>query len=213
MIARALCDDGGRPVGVCIGGFNLLPYRRQAWRARRLRCLVQCAVAVLAGFVAAALYSMWSGSGGETRRAERVRLESVLAELDAPLAQYRRLERAQAQALEQRELVARLVRPRQALFELVDTLGREPNAGVVLRRLDLTKDGLELKASASDSTVSASWVERLGRLSGVASAEIADLRVSAAGGPYPTDFVARLVWRDAVSMPAGSPPRAGKGRR
>lgn len=214
MIARPLLDGTGRPVGMRIGGFNLLPYRRQAQRGRRKRYLAECLAAALAGSVAAALWLAWDAFDGPDRGAERTRLESALAELEAPLARYRRLEREHAQVREHAALATKIAQPRQALLDLLDALSREPSPGVALRRLHLTPDGAQLSATASDSAASAAWIERLGRVPGIESAEVSDLRVaSAAGtGAHPIDFAVRLHWHGADAAVRANARRTARGR-
>jgi Tfp pilus assembly protein PilN len=209
MIARPLWGRSGRPIGIRIGGFNLLPYRQRVARGRRRRCVVECTVAALAGALAALAWSAWDGFE-QTRLADRrATLESTLAGFAAPLAEYRRLEGVSAQVSEHAAVAAELAMPRARILDVIDALSRVPPSGVMLHRLKLTDGGVEVGASAADSASSAAWIDRLARVRGVRSAEITDWRLAAEGAGHAIDVAARLQWDDAGITHAP----AARGRR
>lgn len=213
MIAQWLPSRGGKPAGMQVGGFNLLPYRqRDARRQRRWR-LFECLSAVLCG-AAAALIGTATGSPDEAR-AERTRaeLESALAAFGAPLSEHRRLERMQAQAHERAKLARRLAAPGSALLEVVEALGREPMDGIALTRLRHTRGTVELMANASDGAAPAAWVERLARVRGVRAAEVAELRFASGGAVRGVEFVARLNVDNAPGQEAAPMQRGRAGRQ
>jgi Tfp pilus assembly protein PilN len=197
MIARPLCGRSGRPIGIRIGGFNLLPYRQRVARGRRRRCLVECTLAVLAGALAALAWSAWDGFEQARLAGRRATLESTLAGLAAPLAEYRQIEGMSAQVSEHAAVAAELARPRGRMIDVIDALSRVPPSGVTLHRLKLTDGGVEIDASAADSASSAAWIDRLARVRGVRSAEITDWRLAAEGAQHAVDVAARLQWDDA----------------
>ncbi|PTB18197.1 hypothetical protein C9I57_23695 [Trinickia symbiotica] len=216
MIARLLPGRGGQPIGICIGGFNLLPYRHNVTRGRRRRLIAQAATAVLFGALAALAWTGWGdafGASGSMRR--RAELQALLADFAAPLGEYRQLERADAEARERRAIGAQLAKPRAWLVGIAETLSRAPNPGVVLRRLTLTGKGLALDATAVDVPAATSWIERLGRADGVRAAEITHWRSAAgAGSPSAVDIAARLQWEGEGPADAPSSTRdSRRGRR
>jgi Tfp pilus assembly protein PilN len=214
MIARPLRGRGGRPIGIRIGGFNLLPYRQRVARGRRQRCVVECTAAALAGALAALAWSAWDGFEHARLVDRRAALESTLAGFAAPLAEFRRLEGMSARASEHAALAADLARPRARILDTVDALSRVPPSGVVLHRLKLTDGGVEVDASAVDSASSAAWIDRLARVRGVRSAEITDWRLAAEGARHAIDVGARLQWDDAgVTHASAVRHGAGRGRR
>jgi Tfp pilus assembly protein PilN len=201
MIA-ALLRKRGRPIGIRIGGFNLLPYRQAIARGRRRRFFLEALGATALGAMGALA---WTASDAYMRAGlleRRAALESALAGLAAPLAEYRRLQRMSAQVKEDIELAAALAWPRERFAGVVAALSRAPLGGVVLQRLGLTEAGLELDASASDSGALTAWIERLARVRGVAAASIVDWRPAANGAPHGASVVARLQWQDVQSASA-----------
>lgn len=212
MIARWLASRAGKPAGMRVGGFNLLPYRqRDARRQRRWR-LFECLSAGLCG-AAAALIGTATGTSDEARvERTRAELESALAAFGAPLAEHRRLASMQAQAREHAELASRLAAPGSALLGVVEALGREPMDGIALVRLRHTRGSVELMANASDGAAPAAWVERLARVRGVRAAEVAGLRFASGGAGQDVEFVARLSVDDAPRQEA-VPTQRGRARR
>ncbi|MEX3959842.1 PilN domain-containing protein [Trinickia sp. EG282A] len=216
MIARLLPGRGGQPVGIRIGGFNLLPYRQHLTRGRRRRLIAESAAVVLCGALAALAWTGWDdafGASGSMRR--RAELKALLADFAAPLAEYRQLERAGAGARERKAIGAELAKPRARFLGIAETLSRAPNAGVVLRRLTLTGKGLALDATAVDALAATAWIERLGRAHGVRVAEITHWRSAAgAGSPSAVDIAARLQWEGEGPADAPSSNRDSiRGRR
>jgi Tfp pilus assembly protein PilN len=197
VIARPLCGRSGRPIGIRIGGFNLLPYRQRIARSRRRRCLVECALAALAGALVALAWSAWDGLEQARLADRRATLESTLAGLTAPLAEYRQLEGMSAQVGEHAAVAAELARARARMLDVIDALSRVPPSGMMLHRLKLTDGGVEIDASAAESASTAAWIDRLARVRGVRSAEITDWRLAAEGGQHAINIAARLQWDDA----------------
>lgn len=214
MIAQVLSDRSGRVVGLRVGGFNLLPHRQRRARALRRRRSLECLAAAFVG-VAAAL--IWNAAGVFAEaRADRARhrLEAALAELAAPLAQYRQLERSQADRRARSERSRALARSRDALWGIADALSRKPVAGIALERLRLAGHDVELRASAADGAAPAILMERLGQVPGVREAELADLRFLPGVGGRTVAFVARLaVDGSDTDAPALAPPTFVRGRR
>jgi Tfp pilus assembly protein PilN len=197
VIARPLCGRGGRPIGIRIGGFNLLPYRQRIARSRRRRCLVECALAALAGGLMALAWSAWDGLEEARLADRRATLESTLAGLAAPLAEYRQLEGMSAQVGEHAAVAAEFAGARARMLDVIDALSRVPPSGMTLHRLKLTDGGVEIDASAADSASTAAWIDRLARVRGVRSAEITDWRLAAEGAQHAINIAARLQWDDA----------------
>ncbi|MEA3120016.1 MAG: hypothetical protein QOI13_3286 [Paraburkholderia sp.] len=209
MIAKPLCGRSGRPIGIRIGGFNLLPYRQRVARGRRRRCLVECTVAALVGALAALAWSARDGLEQARLADRRAMLESTLAGFAAPLAEYRQLEGMSAQVSEHAAVAAELARPRARMIDVIDALSRVPLSGMTLHRLKFTDSGVEIDASAADSASSAAWIDCLARVRGVRSAEITDWRLAAEGAQHAVNVAARLQWDDAGMTHTA----AGRGRR
>lgn len=212
MIARHLLG-GGRPVGIRIGGFNLLPYRQSVSRRRRRQLIVETAAAVLLGVLCALAWIAWDAFGQSGHARRRAGLEAMLAGFAAPLAEYRRLERVSAEASEHMAVAAELARPHTRVLDVVETLSRVPLPDVALRRLRLTGDGVDLDAAAADSASATAWIERLARVGGVSNAEITDWKSAADSAPYSLDIAARLQWEEDGSPGSRSRGDSRRGRQ
>jgi type IV pilus assembly protein PilN len=206
MTAHALSGNALRPPpGIRISGFNLLPHRQRAARGLRRRRAIECLLSALAGVFAATVWAGWSMFQQARLADERRTLEAELAQLAAPVAEYKRLDEAQAKAREHAALGARLAQPRARLLDVVESLSREPVVGVALHELKQTDDGIELKAGVAGSEASAAWIEQLKRVRNVKEVEMSDLRRVADSAWHALDVVVRLRWD--VASPAPSPVR------
>jgi Tfp pilus assembly protein PilN len=192
-----------------IGGFNLLPYRQRDARRARRRCLVECLVAVLAGCAAVTAWAGWDMLERAHLEAKRVALETTLASLGVPLAEYRRLEGQRADLHKRVALVQKLAEPRARLLDLFDALSRETYPGIVLREFKQTEREVTLVASATDSDASSAWLARLNGVGGIRSVDVADLRhVAASPGDdglsaeSAIEFAAHLRWDGPEAKPA-----------
>jgi Tfp pilus assembly protein PilN len=197
-----------------IGGFNLLPYRQRGARRARRRCLIECLVAVLAGCVAVTAWAGWDMLERARLEAKRAALETTLASLGVPLAEYRRLEGRRADLHRRMALVQKLAEPRARLLDLFDALSRETYPGIVLREFKQAEREVTLVASATDSDASSAWLARLKGVGGIRSVDVADLRHVAAlpvdddlGAESAIEFAAHLRWDGAEAKPAGDARR------
>jgi type II secretory pathway component PulM len=162
-------------------GFNLLPHRVRALRSRRRRCVVEAVAAVLAGGVLA-IGCATIGAPADRASARRAQIERELAREAPALAEYARLERAgQAAKGSGAQATARAHPQLSALWlALLDALSREAHSGVTVSRLEGSNAAVELQVGAADSAACVAWMDRLGRLRGVESVEMIDLKSTAA---------------------------------
>lgn len=189
-----------------LGGFNLLPYRRRNARRARQRCLIECLVAVLIGCAAVTAWAGWEALERARLDAKRDALETTLASLGVPLAEYRRLEGQRADLRKRAALAQKLAEPRGRLLDLFDALSRETYPGIVLREMKQTDREVKLIASATDSDASSAWLARLNGVRGIRSVDVADLRHAAAspgndslGVGSAIEFAAHLRWDSATA--------------
>jgi type IV pilus assembly protein PilN len=208
-----LCGRGGRPVGIRIGGFNLLPYRQRLSRGRRRRLIIEAASAVLLGVLGALAWTAWDAFGPSGPMRREAELRAILAGFAAPLAEYRRLERASADIDERMAVAAELAKPYKRFLGVVDALSRVPLPDVALSRLELTGEGIDFDAAAADSESATAWIESLARAGGVRTAEIVEWKSAAGAASHALELAARLQWEQEV--PAGRSSRAdsSRGRR
>ncbi|WP_207004863.1 fimbrial assembly protein [Trinickia mobilis] len=187
-----------------MGGFNLLPYRQRDARRARRRFLVECLVAALTGCAAVMAWAGWEALEHARLDAKREALETTLASLGVPLAEYRRLEGLRADQHKRAALAQKLAAPRARLLDLFDALSREAYSGIVLRELKQTDREVTLIASAKDAAASSAWLARLNGVRGVQAVDVADLRHIAAssgddelGISSTIEFAAHLRWDGA----------------
>jgi Tfp pilus assembly protein PilN len=192
-----------------MGGFNLLPYRQREARRARRRCLIECLAAVLTGCAAVTAWAGWETLERVRLDAKRAALETTLASLGVPLAEYRRLESQRVDWKKRVALAQKLAEPRARLLGLFDALSRPTYAGIVLRELKQTEREVTLVASATDSGASSAWLARLSGVRGIQSVDVADLRHAAAsqggdglGLESAIEFAAHLHWDGAAAKPA-----------
>ncbi|WP_206950899.1 type II secretion system protein GspM [Trinickia acidisoli] len=186
---------------------DLSPPRRHTAGPPRRRILIECAAAAIAGTLMAIGWAALASPSDPTA-ARRLLLERELAQLSSPLAEFARLERAAESARASTAAVTARARPYVELRSLLEVLSSEAHAGVTVTRLQQTREGFELQVAAVDGAACASWVERLARIPGLVSVDLADLKLAAAptagqaGGSIAA--VVRLRW-DA--SPQTSPSR------
>lgn len=146
-----------------------------AWHRRHL---IECMGAIAAGALIALGYAAFMPSDSNMS-ARRERLEREWASLSGPLAEYARLERAGQGAQASAAAAAARARPSVELRLLLETLSREARAGVTVRRLRQSREGVEMLVRAADSAACAAWVARLARVPGWEGAAMVDLRLVA----------------------------------
>ena len=180
-------------------GFNLLPHRSRAVRSRRRRSMVEAAAAVLAGGMLA-VGCATVGASADRSSTRRAQIERELAREAPALAEYARLERAGQAAKASGAQAAALAQPSELWLALLEALSREVNSGVTVSRLEGSNTAVELQAGAVDSATCVAWMDRLGRMRGVESVEMIDLKSSAAADATrqragAIEIVVRLRWR------------------
>ncbi|HLX03632.1 MAG TPA: fimbrial assembly protein [Trinickia sp.] len=191
-----------------LGGFNLMPYRQRNARRARRRCLIECLVAVLTGCAAVTAWAGWEALERARLDAKRDALETTLASLRVPLAEYRRLEGQRADLHKRAALAQKLAEPRARLLDLFDALSRETYPGIVLRELKQTDREVTLIARATDGDASSAWLARLNGVRGIQSVDVGDPRHVAAspgndglGVDSAIEFAAHLRWDSAAAKP------------
>ena len=177
MSAFAAIEMEGRFERATAAPFRLdrLPKRIWAARLRRRREWIECAAGIVTGTVAALGYAAVVPADASSS-ARREALERELTGLSAPLAEYAQLERAAQGAKASAAAAEALAGPTVELRSLLETLSRDVQAGVIVRRLRQSRDGYEMQVRAVDSTACASWVARLARMPAWEGAAIVDLR-------------------------------------
>lgn len=130
---------------------------------------------MLAGFLMAVGWAAM-GASDDHANERRAQLEAEMARMTSPLAELARLERVAEDAKAAAAQAQMRSRPSAEMRSLLDALSREANAGVTVRRLQRTDDGIELRVRAADSAAFASWAQRLARTSGLESARTIELK-------------------------------------
>jgi Tfp pilus assembly protein PilN len=160
--------------------------------------MVGAAAAVLTGGMLA-VGCATVGASPDRSSARRAQIERELAREAPALAEYARLERAGQAAKVSGAQAAALAQPSELWLALLEALSREMNSGVTVSRLEGGNTAVELQVGADDSATCVAWMERLGRMQGVESVEMIDLKSSAAGNASQREgaieAVVRLRWR------------------
>jgi Tfp pilus assembly protein PilN len=192
---------GGGRHQASIGGFNLLPYRRNNARRARRRCLIEWLAAALFGCVALLGIAGWQAVERARLDAQRASSEQVLAQLTAPLAEHTRLSHDADERSKRTVRAVALSIPLTRLLDLLDTLSNMPAEGVILQQIRQRVHETELLATSTNPVASAVWLKQLGTVRGVKNADVTDLHSltrtgpgAPASGAGQLEFAARLRW-------------------
>jgi len=181
--------------------FNLRPYRHNATRRARQRCLLECLCAALAGCVVVVAWTAWQTHENARLDAQRETLQAALIPLNTQLAEYRQLEKQRALQRQREARTRQLAALPARLLDLLITLGNEPSNGVLLHRLTQLAHGVELRAFADDSAASVQWLTRLQHGPDVRTIEVTKLRQMHTS-PQVMELTAKLLWNDVIEQSA-----------
>jgi len=164
---------------------NLLPYRPMRRARRRRQLALQFLLAACLGLCGALASGYWQHTHAVRNDARRAQLERRLRQLEPALAEGRRLERAIAAYARRAALIASLAVSRDDLFYLLQALGRDRVAGLVLDQIHLRAGGATVTGVAPDRRVLTTWAGQLERAIGLTAVEVVDIEAAHRRDPAP----------------------------
>jgi len=157
---------------------NLLPYRPMRRARRRRQLALQFLLAACLGLCGALASGYWQHTHAARNDARRAQLERRLRQLEPALAEGRRLERAIAAYARRAALIASLAVSRDDLFYLLQALGRDRVAGLVLDQIHFRAGGATVTGVAPDRRVLTAWAGQLEQSVGLTAVEVVDIEAA-----------------------------------
>lgn len=158
------------------GGINFLPYRHMRAAQRRHRHGTQFLLAACLGLAGALAAGYWQKTHAARDDARRIQLEHRLHDLEPALAESDRLEHAIAAYARRTALLAGLAVSRDDLFHLLQALGRDQVAGLVLNEIRYCAGRATLTGVAPDQHALAVWAGQLTQAVGLGAVEIGEIQ-------------------------------------
>jgi len=140
---------------------NLLPWREEQRKERKLAFTVALGVAALAGAVTAAVIYLMYGSmiDAQLRRNEQLRVE--IKHLDKQIEEINNLETAKQKFIARMEIIEKLQRSRPEIVHVFDEIVRTLPDGVYLTGVKQTDRRLKFEGVAQSSTRVSSFMRNI----------------------------------------------------
>jgi type IV pilus assembly protein PilN len=131
---------------------NLLPWREDQRRERKLAFLVALGGGTLAAVVAAFVAYLMMGSMVDAQQRRNENLRAEIKQLDKQIEEINDLESAKQKFIARMEIIEKLQRSRPQIVHLFDELVRELPDGVYLTSVKQTEHRLKFEGIAQSST-------------------------------------------------------------
>jgi type IV pilus assembly protein PilN len=131
---------------------NLLPWRDEQRKERKLRFLVWLGGAAVAAFATAGIGWLLMDSMVSAQRARNDRLNSEIAELDKQIEKINSLEADKARFIARMEVIEKLQRSRPEIVHVFDEITKQLPDGVYLTGITQTGTRLKFEGVAQSST-------------------------------------------------------------
>jgi type IV pilus assembly protein PilN len=131
---------------------NLLPWREEQRKERKLAFLVALGGAAVAALVAAFGVSLYFSSVISSQEARNARLNSEIRELDKQIEEINSLEEQKQKFIARMDIIEKLQRSRPEIVHVFDQLVRTLPDGAYLTNVKQTKTRLKIQGVAQSST-------------------------------------------------------------
>ena len=131
---------------------NLLPWRNEERKERKLKFLVALGVAAVAALAVTGVGYMMMDSMISAQDARNARLKGEIAELDKQIEKINSLEADKARFIARMDVIEKLQRSRPEIVHIFDEIARQLPDGVYLTGLSQTGTRLKFEGIAQSST-------------------------------------------------------------
>lgn len=131
---------------------NLLPWREDERRERKIKFLVALGAASIAAVVVAAVAYLWMGSMVDAQQRRNENLRAEIRQLDKQIEEINDLESAKQKFIARMEIIEKLQRSRPQIVHLFDELVRALPDGVYLTSVKQTDHRIKFEGVAQSST-------------------------------------------------------------
>jgi len=140
---------------------NLLPWREQQRRERKLAFYVGLAAAVVAALVFSVGTYLWIGSLVSEQLNRNQRLQAEIVKLDHQIEEINNLEQQKQKFIARMQIIEKLQRSRPEIVHMFDTLVRMLPEGIYLTEISQSGRRLRLHGVAQSSTRVSSFMRNL----------------------------------------------------
>ena len=140
---------------------NLLPWREQQRRERKLTFYVGLGAAVVAALVCSIGTYLWIGSLVSEQLDRNQRLQTEIVKLDRQIEEINNLEQQKQKFIARMQIIEKLQRSRPEIVHMFDTLVRMLPEGIYLTEISQSGRRLRLHGVAQSSTRVSSFMRNL----------------------------------------------------
>jgi type IV pilus assembly protein PilN len=131
---------------------NLLPWREQQRRERKMAFGVGVAAALLGAVMCAVAAYLWAGAMVSDQRDRNQRLKSEIARLDQQIEEINSLEQQKLKFIARMQIIEKLQRSRPEIVHVFDTLAHMIPEGAYLTEVSQVERRLKIRGVAQSST-------------------------------------------------------------
>jgi type IV pilus assembly protein PilN len=168
---------------------NLLPWRDEQRKERKLRFLVWLGGAAIGAFVAAFVGYLMMDSMVSAQRARNDRLKEEIAELDKQIEKINSLEADKARFIARMDVIEKLQRSRPEIVHIFDEIARQLPDGVYLTAITQTGTRLKFEGVAQSSTRVAAFMRNIDNSSYLKKPELDIVQTNATANVVGAAFV------------------------
>jgi type IV pilus assembly protein PilN len=166
---------------------NLLPWREQQRKERKLAFTVGLGAATLAALVAAFAAYLWLGSMIDAQQQRNTLLKTEIAKLDRQIEEINNLEAQKQKFISRMQIIEKLQRSRPEIVHVFDTLVKTIPDGTYLTAVTQTGSRLQIHGIAQSSTRVSSFMRSIDASQWLKNPEL-EVVESKKENPYGSDF-------------------------
>jgi type IV pilus assembly protein PilN len=166
---------------------NLLPWREQERKERKLAFTVGLGAATLASIVAAFAAYLWLGSLIDAQQQRNTLLHTEIVKLDRQIEEINNLETQKQKFIARMQIIEKLQRSRPEIVHVFDTLVRTIPDGTYLTTLTQTGRRIKLHGVAQSSTRVSSFMRNIDASQSLHNPEL-EVVESKKGNAFGSDF-------------------------
>jgi len=168
---------------------NLLPWRDEERKERKLKFLVWLGAAAIAAFLVTGVGYMMMDSMVSAQEARNARLNEEIAILDKQIEKINSLEADKARFIARMDVIEKLQRSRPEIVHVFDEIAKQLPDGVYLTAISQTGTRLRFEGVAQSSTRVSAFMRNIDGSSYLKNPELEVVRTNATGTDAGAAFV------------------------
>lgn len=187
---------------------NLLPWREQQRKERKLTFMIGLGAATAAALVAVLATYLWIDSMADSQQGRNARLKQEIAVLDRQIEEINNLEAQKQQFIARMQIIEKLQRSRPEIVHIFDTIARTVPDGIYLTDVAQTGKRFKFHGLAQSHTRVSTFMRNIDASQWLRAAELEVIETKRENATSGSDFT--LYAEQAISV-ADEPQADDKG--